>query len=548
MHPLAGKKAPPSMLVDVPRLVTAFFTETPDPARTPERVAFGTSGHRGSSFTRSFNEAHIAAVTQAVCDHRRERAIDGPLFLGIDTHALSEPALEVALSVLAKNGVVTMVDAQRGYTPTPAVSHAILAYNRGRSQHLADGIVVTPSHNPPDDGGFKYNPPNGGPADTDVTKDIEARANRYLEQGLQGVQRCPASAAWSADTTKRHDYLSAYVADLTNVVDMEAISSAKLKLGVDPLGGASVHYWAPIAERYKLDLTIVHDYVDPTFSFVPVDHDGKIRMDCSSSAAMAGLVELRSRFDVAFGNDADCDRHGIVTPQGGLLNPNHFLAVAIEYLATHRPGISAQAGIGKTLVSSSLIDRVAKALGRRLVEVPVGFKWFVSGLSDGSLFFGGEESAGASFLRRDGSVWTTDKDGMIMDLLAAEIRAVTQRDPYEHYQRLVKEHGAPHYARRDVPTTAEQKSVLGKLAPEQLGVQELAGDRVRGALTKAPGNGASIGGVKVTTDRGWFAARPSGTENVYKVYAESFVDAAHLAQIMQDAEGIVNTALARAGV
>jgi phosphoglucomutase len=548
MHPLAGKKAPHSMLVDVPRLVTAFFTGTPDPTCAAERVAFGTSGHRGSSFTRSFNEAHIAAVTQAVCDQRRERAINGPLFLGIDSHALSEPALEVALSVLAENGVTTMVDARRGYTPTPAISHAILVYNRGRDSQLADGIVITPSHNPPDDGGFKYNPPHGGPADGDVTKDIELRANRYLEQSLRGVRRSRASEAWSAATTQRHDYIASYVADLANVVDMEAIASAKLKLGVDPLGGASVHYWQPIAERYKLDLTIVHDYVDPTFSFVPVDHDGKIRMDCSSSAAMAGLVELRSKFDVAFGNDADCDRHGIVTPAGGLLNPNHFLAVSVEYLATHRPGISAKAGIGKTLVSSSLIDRVATALGRPLVEVPVGFKWFVEGLRSGSLFFGGEESAGASFLRRDGTVWTTDKDGMIMDLLAAEIRAVTGRDPYEHYQRLAREHGAPHYARRDVPTTAEQKAVLGRLTPEQLGVRELADDAVTHALTKAPGNGASLGGVKVSTDRGWFAARPSGTENVYKVYAESFVDAAHLARIMADAERIVNSALAQAGV
>jgi phosphoglucomutase len=546
MHPLAGRKAPPSLLVNVPRLVTAFFTDHPDPRIAAERVAFGTSGHRGSAFTRSFNEDHIAAVTQAVCDHRRELGIDGPLFLGIDTHALSEPALEVALSVLAANNVSTMVDKDRGYTPTPVVSHAILTYNRGRSSGLADGIVVTPSHNPPDDGGFKYNPTHGGPADTDVTKDIETRANRYLESGLNGVKRVPASKAWNAETTQRHDYLGAYVEDLANVIDLEAISRAKLKLGVDPLGGASVHYWAPIAERYKLDLTNVHDYIDPTFSFVPVDHDGKIRMDCSSPYAMAGLVELSAKFDIAFGNDADCDRHGIVTPKGGLLNPNHFLAVAIEYLAQHRPGFPAQAGIGKTLVSSSLIDRVAGALGRRLVEVPVGFKWFVDGLRTGDLFFGGEESAGASFLRRDGTTWTTDKDGIILDLLAAEILAVTGKDPYEHYQRLVSVHGAPLYSRRDVPTTAEQKAVLGKLSPEKLGITELAGDPVRGALSKAPGNGASIGGVKVFTDRGWFAARPSGTENVYKVYAESFVDEAHLARINRDAERIVNAALSAA--
>ncbi|HEY6880222.1 MAG TPA: phosphoglucomutase (alpha-D-glucose-1,6-bisphosphate-dependent) [Polyangiales bacterium] len=544
MHPLAGKQAPHSMLVNVPRLITAFFSERPDPAIPSERVAFGTSGHRGSALTRSFNEAHIAAVTQAVVDHRRARGITGPLFLGIDTHALSEPALEVALSVLAAQDVLTLVDDKRGYTPTPGVSHAILTYNRGRKDALADGIVITPSHNPPDDGGFKYNPPHGGPADTDVTKDIETRANKYLEDGLRGVKRVGSHAAWNAQTTRRHDYTGAYVADLINVVDLEAIAKAKLKLGVDPLGGASVGYWAPIADRYGLDLTIVHDYVDPTFSFVPVDHDGKIRMDCSSPSAMAGLVGLKDRFDVAFGNDADCDRHGIVTPKGALLNPNHFLAVAVEYLATHRPGFDPSAGIGKTLVSSSLIDRVAKGLGKKLVEVPVGFKWFVDGLHNGSLFFGGEESAGASFLRKDGSVWTTDKDGVIMDLLAAEIRAVTGQDPYEHYKRLTQQHGAPLYSRRDVPTTAAQKAVLGKLSPDKLGVKTLAGDPVVAALTHAPGNGASIGGLKVMSERGWFAARPSGTENVYKIYAESFVDAAHLAQLNQDAEQIVNAALA----
>jgi phosphoglucomutase len=532
------------MLVNVPRLVTSFFSERPDPAIPSERVAFGTSGHRGSAFARSFNEAHIAAVTQAVVDHRRARGITGPLFLGIDTHALSEPALEVALSVLAAQQVLTLVDSNRGYTPTPGISHAIISYNRGRKDALADGIVITPSHNPPDDGGFKYNPPHGGPADTDVTKDIENRANKYLEEGLRGVQRVGAHSAWTAESTRKHDYTSAYVTDLINVVDLEAISKAKLKLGVDPLGGAAVNYWAPIAERYQLDLTIVHDYVDPTFSFVPLDHDGKIRMDCSSPSAMAGLVGLKDRFDLAFGNDADTDRHGIVTPTGGLMNPNHFLAVAVDYLATHRPGFSPAAGIGKTLVSSSLIDRVALALGKKLVEVPVGFKWFVDGLSNGTLFFGGEESAGASFLRKDGTVWTTDKDGIIMDLLAAEIRAVTGLDPYQHYLRLAKEHGAPLYSRRDVPTTAAQKAVLSKLSPDKLGVTTLAGDPVRSALSHAPGNGAAIGGVKVTTDRGWFAARPSGTENVYKIYAESFVDAAHLAQLNSDAEQIVNTALA----
>jgi phosphoglucomutase len=428
------------------------------------------------------------------------------------------------------------------------ISHAILTFNVGREQGLADGIVITPSHNPPDDGGFKYNPPHGGPADTDVTKDIETRANRYLETELAGVRQVRASQAWGAETTVRHDYIAAYVQDLGNVVDLKAIAAAKLRLGVDPLGGASVGYWAPIAERYGLDLTIVHDYVDPTFSFVPVDHDGKIRMDCSSAAAMAGLVSLRDKFDVAFGNDADCDRHGIVTPRGGLLNPNHYLAVAIEYLARHRPAFRSDAGVGKTLVSSSLIDRVAAGVGRPVVEVPVGFKWFVPGLSDGSLFFGGEESAGASFLRRDGRVWTTDKDGFVMDLLAAEILAVTGKDVAEHYQRLTQSYGAPLYARRDVSATPAQKAVLGKLDPSTLSAAHLAGDPVTAALTKAPGNGQSIGGLKVQTSRGWFAARPSGTENVYKIYAESFVDAEHLASIQRDAEAIVAGALRAANV
>jgi phosphoglucomutase len=536
------------MLVDIPRLVTAYFSERPDPNVPTERVAFGTSGHRGSSFTRSFNEAHIAAVSQAVCDYRREQGTTGPLFLGIDTHALSEPALETALSVLAANGVTVMVDAQRGYTPTPVISHAILTYNRGRTSALADGIVITPSHNPPDDGGFKYNPTHGGPADTDVTKDVEARANRYLEEDLRGVKRIGVRAAWNAETTRKHDYVNGYASDLEQVVDMAAIAKAKLRIGADPLGGASVGYWAPIAERYKLDLTIVNDYVDPTFAFVRVDHDGKIRMDCSSAAAMAGLVELKTKFDIAFGNDADVDRHGIVTPTGGLMNPNHYLAVAIDYLAQHRPKFPAQAGIGKTLVSSSLIDRVARGVNRPLVEVPVGFKWFVPGLSSGTLFFGGEESAGASFLRRDGTVWSTDKDGMIMDLLAAEIRAVTGKDPSEHYRDLTVRYGAPVYARKDVAATPEQKAVLGKLSPQQIGVRELAGDAVVQAITKAPSNGASLGGVKVSTERGWFAARPSGTENVYKVYAESFVDDAHLARIQSDAEAIVAAALKTAGL
>ena len=546
MHPLAGRPAPRSLLVSIPRLISAYYEGEPDPKQAAERVAFGTSGHRGSAFTNSFNEAHIAAVSQAVCDYRKQAGIDGPLYLGVDTHALSEPALQTALSVLAANGVQVCVDSARGYTPTPVVSHAILQWNRSRQQQLADGIVVTPSHNPPDDGGFKYNPPHGGPADSDATKDIEQRANVYLENALHGVKRVSERAAWSAPTTQHYDYMSAYVDDLASVIDMDAIAAAGLELGVDPLGGAAVAYWPRIAERYKLNLQVVNDAVDPTFSFMRVDHDGKIRMDCSSPSAMASLVELRDRFDLAFGNDADVDRHGIVTPKGGLLNPNHYLAIAIEYLAQARPGFAREAKVGKTLVSSSLIDRVAQGVGRAVVEVPVGFKWFVPGLTSGKLFFGGEESAGASFLRRDGTVWTTDKDGIIMDLLAAEIRAVRGKDLQDLYLSLTERYGTPYYARRDVSATPTQKSVLGKLNPEQLGVRSLAGDSVVSALTRAPGNGASIGGVKVTTARGWFAARPSGTENVYKIYAESFVDEAHLAAIQQEAERIVTEALARA--
>jgi phosphoglucomutase len=546
MHPLAGRPAPRSLLVDVPRLVTAYFIESPDPKVAAERVAFGTSGHRGSSLSRSFNEAHIAAITQAVCDYRREQAITGPLHLGVDTHGLSEPALQTALSVLAANGVHVRVDAARGYTPTPVISHAILQWNKQAERPRADGIVITPSHNPPEDGGFKYNPPHGGPAETEVTHDIELRANQYLERALHGVRRTDERAAWAASTTERYDYVSAYVNDLGSIIDMQAIAQAKLKLGVDPMGGAAVAYWPRIAERYKLDLSVVNDVVDPTFSFMRVDHDGKIRMDCSSPSAMASLVELRQRFDLAFGNDADVDRHGIVTPQGGLLNPNHFLALAIDYLARERPGFAADAAVGKTLVSSSLIDRVSQGAGRAVVEVPVGFKWFVTGLRAGKLFFGGEESAGATFLRRDGSVWTTDKDGIVMDLLAAEIRAVRGRDLYELYQGLTERYGRPCYARRDVSASPEQKRVLGKLTAEQLGVRELAGDPVVAALTHAPGNGASIGGIKVVTERGWFAARPSGTENVYKVYAESFSDESHLQRIQQEAEQIVTQTLARA--
>ncbi|HKP61187.1 MAG TPA: phosphoglucomutase (alpha-D-glucose-1,6-bisphosphate-dependent) [Polyangiales bacterium] len=543
MHPLAGKPAPASVLASIPRLVTAYFTLTPDPRDPQQRVAFGTSGHRGSSLHASFNEAHIAAATQAVCEVRRERGIDGPLYLGIDTHALSEPALETALSVLAANGVTVRLDAQRGFTPTPVVSHAIVTFNRGRKSQLADGIVVTPSHNPPEDGGFKYNPPHGGPAGTDITRLIEERANRYLESALSGVKRLGARAAWSADTTHKHDFMGAYVGDLGAIVDMPAIAAAKLRIGVDPLGGAAVAYWPRIAELYKLELQVVNDAVDARFAFMRLDHDGKIRMDCSSPYAMAGLVELRDRFDVAFGNDADVDRHGIVTPRAGLFNPNHFLAISVEYLAKHRPGFSPKAAVGKTLVSSSLIDKVAAGVGRALLEVPVGFKWFVDGLSDGSLFFAGEESAGASFLRRDGSTWTTDKDGIVMDLLAAEMRAVSGRDLAEAYAALTERYGTPFYARRDVAATPAQKAVLGKLDPAAVQTRELAGDAISAVLTKAPGNGASLGGLKVATERGWFAARPSGTENVYKIYAESFVDEAHLSRIQTEAEALVQRAL-----
>jgi phosphoglucomutase len=542
MHPLAGKPAPRELLISVPRLVTAYFATQPDLDRREQRVSFGTSGHRGSAYDGSFNEAHILAVTQAVCDYRHARNGEGPLFIGIDTHALSEPALETALSVLAANGVTVFVDADRGFTPTPVISHAILTYNRARLAALADGIVITPSHNPPRDGGFKYNPPHGGPADTDVTKEIETRANEYLQARLVGVKRVSSTKAWGAATTHKHDYTSAYVNDLENIVDMGAIRAAKIRLGADPLGGASIGYWAPIAERYGLDLTVVNDRVDPTFSSVRVDHDGKIRMDCSSPSAMAGLVELKERFDLAFGNDADVDRHGIVTKSHGLMNPNHFLCVCIDYLARHRPDFPENAAIGKTLVSSALIDRVAAGLAKRVIEVPVGFKWFVGGLGNSQLFFAGEESAGASFLRRNGQTWTTDKDGIVMDLLAAEICAVTGRDPAEHYRELAARYGTPVYERKDVSATPAQKAVLSKLSPSALTAKTLADDPIESATTKAPGNGADIGGLKVSTKRGWFAARPSGTENVYKIYAESFVDSAHLTRIQAEAERIVQAA------
>lgn len=546
VSPLAGTPAPPSMLVNIPRLVMAYYTERPDPAVREQRVAFGTSGHRGSAFKRAFNEAHILAISQAICRYRKERHIDGPLFLGMDTHALSEPAFASALEVLAANGVEVMVDCNAGYTPTPVISHAILTYNRGRRTGLADGIVITPSHNPPEDGGFKYNPPHGGPADTLVTRWIEDQANALLADGLRGVARLPCDRALNAATTHRHDYVGAYVSDLRTVVDMEVMRSAKLRLGVDPLGGAGVAYWGPIAERYGVDLQVVNDAVDPTFRFMTVDWDGKIRMDCSSPHAMAGLIAMRERFDVAFANDTDNDRHGIVTRSAGLLNPNHYLAVAISYLFTQRAGWRRDAAVGKTVVSSSMIDRVAARLGRRLVEVPVGFKWFVDGLLDGSLGFGGEESAGASFLRRDGTVWTTDKDGIILGLLAAEITAKTGRDPGELYRDLARDLGDPVYERVDAPATREQKAILARLSPQDLQVSELAGDKIQAMLTAAPGNGSAIGGLKVMTEHGWFAARPSGTEDVYKLYAESFRGVDHLRRIQHDAQALIARAFAAA--
>jgi phosphoglucomutase len=530
------------MLINVPRLVTAYYSEKPDPNVRDQRVAFGTSGHRGSSLKVAFNELHILATTQAICDYRRAEKIDGPLFLGIDTHALSEPAFASAMEVLAANGVEVRIDQKRGYTPTPVISHAILTYNRGRSDGLADGIVVTPSHNPPEDGGFKYNPPHGGPSGTAATKAIEEAANRLMADPAQ-IRRVSLEKALHASTTHRHDFVTAYVHDLASVVDLDVVRASGLHVGVDPLGGAGVAYWPRIREKYGLNLEIVNSEVDPTFRFMTLDWDGRIRMDCSSPNAMAGLIALRDRFDVAFGNDTDNDRHGIVTPSAGLLNPNHYLAVAISYLFTNRPEWPRDAAVGKTVVSSSLIDRVAAQLGRRLYEVPVGFKWFVDGLLAGTLGFGGEESAGASFLRRDGSVWTTDKDGIILGLLAAEMTARTGRDPGETYADLAAQHGAPHYARTDAPATPEQKSRLGKLSPEQVTAKELAGDAIESILTNAPGDGNAIGGLKVTTKNGWFAARPSGTENIYKIYAESFVSEEHLHAIQSEAQAVVTKAL-----
>jgi phosphoglucomutase len=529
------------MLADIGALRDAYSARKPDVADKAQRVSFGTSGHRGSSLRTTFNEDHVLAISQAICEYRNGRGIDGPLFIGKDTHALSDPAFVSALEVLAANGVTVMVDPDDGYTPTPAISHAILTYNRGRTTGLADGIVITPSHNPPEDGGFKYNPPHGGPADTDITRCVEDRANALLADGLKGVKRISFEAARRA--AHAYDYVGTYVDDLASVVDMEAIRGAGLKIGVDPLGGAGVAYWRPIAERYGIELDIVNTTVDPAFGFMSLDWDGKIRMDCSSPYAMAKLIGLKDRFDIAFGNDTDFDRHGIVT-RAGLMNPNHFLAAAIHYLFTHRPDWRADAAIGKTIVSSSMIDRVATKIGRTLVEVPVGFKWFVDGLHDGSMGFGGEESAGASFLRRDGSVWTTDKDGIIMDLLAAEIMAKTRRDPAEYYGNLTRELGAPVYARIDAPATAEQKAVLLKLSPQNIDASTLAGDPIVSMLTAAPGNGAAIGGLKVVTEQGWFAARPSGTEEVYKLYAESFRGDAHLQQIQQEAQAILTRAFA----
>ncbi len=539
----AGKPADPARLVNLPRLVTAYYSGRPDPADPGQRVAFGTSGHRGSSLANSFNESHILAITQAICAYRKQRGVDGPLFLGMDTHALSEPAHTTALEVLAANGVEVMIDAERGYTPTPAISHAILSYNRGRASGLADGIVITPSHNPPEDGGFKYNASHGGPADTDATKSIQDQANQLMTQSLEGVRRISFARALAA--AHRHDYIAAYVNDLSAVVDMDALRG--VRMGVDPLGGAGVTYWGRIRDRYRLSLEIVNEAVDPTFRFMSVDWDGKIRMDCSSPYAMAGLIALKDRFEVAFAADTDHDRHGVVTPSSGLLNPNHYLAVCVSYLFGHRSGWRADAGVGKTLVSSSLIDRVAASLGRRLVEVPVGFKWFVGGLFDGTLGFGGEESAGASFLRRDGTVWSTDKDGMILGLLAGEMTARTGRDPGELYRQLTQQFGEPVYQRTDAPATPAQKAVLAKLSSQQITATHLAGDPITAILTQAPANGAAIGGVKVTTGNGWFAARPSGTEDVYKIYAESFLGTDHLRRIQEEARAAVSAALAAAG-
>jgi phosphoglucomutase len=542
-HERAGLPAQDSDLVDIAKLITLYYAEQPDPENIDQRVAFGTSGHRGTSLKTSFNEFHILATTQAIVEYRTMQGTDGPLFLAKDTHGLSEPAWVSALEVLAANDVEIRIDSRDGYTPTPALSHAILAYNRGRTDGLADGIVVTPSHNPPTDGGFKYNPPDGGPASSEATGWIQDRANEIIANGMASVRRIPLKTALAQDSTGTYDFLDAYARDLPNVLNLDAVRDAGLKLGADPMGGAAVAYYSYIAEMHGLDLTTVNPKVDPTWRFMTLDWDGKIRMDCSSPFAMASLVALKDSYRVAFGNDADADRHGIVTPGAGLMNPNHYLAVAIQYLYANRPGWRADAAVGKTLVSSSMIDRVAADLGRRLVEVPVGFKWFVPGLVDGSFGFGGEESAGASFLRKDGTVWTTDKDGVLLTLLSSEITAVTGKDPSEHYAELTARHGAPAYARVDAPANREEKAKLASLSPEQVTATELAGETITAKLTEAPGNGAKIGGLKVTTENGWFAARPSGTEDVYKIYAESFLGAEHLARIQSEARDVVSAAL-----
>jgi phosphoglucomutase len=542
LHPLAGKPAPESILTNIPRLVANYYRLTPDPAESGHRVAFGTSGHRGCSNLHSFNEAHILAISQAVAEYRRSHGIDGPLFVGMDTHALSEPALISAVEVFAANGIEVMIDADAGYTPTPVVSHAILGHNHGRTDHLADGVVITPSHNPPPDGGFKYNPPNGGPADKAITDWVERRANELLIDP-DPIRRWPWERAVRAANVHRHDFMTPYVEDLANVIDMEVIRESGIRIGADPMGGSGIGYWQPIAEHYGINLERVNQTLDPTFRFMCVDKDGKIRMDCSSPYAMAGLIGLKDRYDIAFGNDTDFDRHGIVTPSAGLMNPNHYLSVAIGWLFANRPGWPASAAIGKTLVSSSMIDRIAGDLGRTLCEVPVGFKWFVDGLLDGSFGFGGEESAGASFLRHDGTVWVTDKDGIILDLLAAEITARSGRDPGEHYRDLEARFGAPVYERIDAPASREEKAILGDLSPEQVTATELAGDTIEARLTRAPGNGAAIGGLKVVTGNGWFAARPSGTEDIYKIYAESFKGVEHLRRIQEEARAIVATVL-----
>jgi len=545
VSPLAGKPAPKEMLVDLARLEREYYQRQPDPADPAQMVSFGTSGHRGTSLNGSFNEAHILAITQAICEYRSANGVDGPLYMGKDTHALSAPAQRTALEVLAANGVHTVIQEGDGFTPTPVISWLILTYNRGRKDHLADGIVITPSHNPPEDGGFKYNPTNGGPADTDITSGVQNRANELLRDGCKGVKRVPLASAMNPATTEQQDFVLPYVRDLRNVIDMDAIRGAGLKLGVDPLGGAARFYWEPINSIYGLNVEVVNPVIDPQFAFMTVDHDGKIRMDCSSPYAMARLVGLKDKYQVAFANDPDSDRHGIVTPSSGLMNPNAYLAVAIRYLLTERPEWKAHVAVGKTLVSSSMIDHVVNKLGRKLYEVPVGFKWFAPGLFDGSICFGGEESAGASFLRRDGSVWTTDKDGPIMDLLAAEMTARTGKDPGEHCRELTAEFGTPYYSRIDAPATPDQKAKLGKLAPEAVTSMQLAGEPITAKLTRAPGNNAPIGGLKVTTKSGWFAARPSGTEDLYKIYAESFQSDAHLKMILNEAQHIVDAALAQ---